>query len=1113
MSLLVKRSDLTAGSNITIGKSIDASGKMTITISANDTTYDVATTSSTGIVQLATNTEVITGTNASKVVTPASLKNLVTTKITKNKGDVWNYSDNTPLMIETAAVNGVCHDLLRFFMRYENNDLIIEHSVDDITYTSVTISDEAKSNVFAGIESGSPADIDAIATDDTTSKYVRITLKHASSTISYIDILAIYLSTPTGVKCKVETSDDNVTYTLNTDYSDTALAPNPGVMFIKLSQTLYLQSTVKYVRITLWRETIPTTTNKYLKIFHIEGRGYYSLSNPNYPFIWDGNRTLKCASDISENGTLLSAKYLGINATAVTANAWKTARTFTMTGDVVGSVTFDGSKNLSYATTIMRVPSEKVIHDITANTSGTVSAVDASLIDVTGACRTAMLPAANITVEYSNDGGTTWLADPVFDTDSAKEGLFTMNRASTVFIGSNTVNNPGDTSTNMLSRVTIIPDGRYVKVNKFYCWASTNGHVIVVDIEYSTKGDPTIFTALRSDVHLGGWPNNNVINFSPTLFGGSSSQLNFPYAYRFTFKYESTVEEYATTRSTIQDIRMYGSVCYNYNNDLMFHGVPYAYIGRNQTIFRDGPVRFSDKSLNQSGAIYAELGLTTTTVTVPYMLLQRGGSIAASWRLINDGNFSLQCNYTTAIGDWYNVMHCKNNTGDVTFKGNVAALSFVGNASSASKWQTPRTLTLTGPITGTASIDGTANVSLATELSPIATLEYTSTSAAYMSVGKATDGSKPCHAKLRITATGVGIDSRFEVELFYNVGGTPLGYFKNAHASTSTAYTGLYYGRMIYPKSPDTGATYPLYLDLQAYNATSRNIKVELLEADNFELLETAIDSVYASANYSFSTLPLYSSGIGCNQNFRGSFTGHATTSSYINMPTDAIKLIAASDILGETIVSVGTDGKAYSIIDTAATFDMNNFSIIRSNAKFAAGDFVSGYYSYMCSLSRAVGTNTGADKGKPVWLKITRTGTTWKSLRTISFEDPSTEGTWIRLGYCFSSTSMILCYDHPIVEINSVGDNRQTNATDKLLVKSLTAQASWTIDSDKTGYSYFTVDTGRCNCTVYDTDGEEVGFEVIYNVVNNETRLYIPTSLTTGTITTNWKVYYKRID
>lgn len=40
--------------------------------------------------------------------------------------------------------------------------------------------------------------------------------------------------------------------------------------------------------------------------------------------------------------------------------------------------------------------------------------------------------------------------------------------------------------------------------------------------------------------------------------------------------------------------------------------------------------------------------------------------------------------------------------------------SFYGNASSSSKWGTPRTITLTGSVTGSVSIDGSSNVSLAT---------------------------------------------------------------------------------------------------------------------------------------------------------------------------------------------------------------------------------------------------------------------------------------------------------------------------------------------------------------------------------------------------------------
>lgn len=50
--------------------------------------------------------------------------------------------------------------------------------------------------------------------------------------------------------------------------------------------------------------------------------------------------------------------------------------------------------------------------------------------------------------------------------------------------------------------------------------------------------------------------------------------------------------------------------------------------------------------------------------------------------------------------------------------GNIIANKFtgslVGNAATASKWATPRTLTLTGSITGSVSIDGSGNISLAT---------------------------------------------------------------------------------------------------------------------------------------------------------------------------------------------------------------------------------------------------------------------------------------------------------------------------------------------------------------------------------------------------------------
>ena len=49
----------------------------------------------------------------------------------------------------------------------------------------------------------------------------------------------------------------------------------------------------------------------------------------------------------------------------------------------------------------------------------------------------------------------------------------------------------------------------------------------------------------------------------------------------------------------------------------------------------------------------------------------------------------------------------------------LSADTFTGNATSASKWQTPRTLTLTGDVTGAVVWDGSSNVSLTTDISDI----------------------------------------------------------------------------------------------------------------------------------------------------------------------------------------------------------------------------------------------------------------------------------------------------------------------------------------------------------------------------------------------------------
>ncbi|MFW9600702.1 MAG: hypothetical protein ACMV1B_00035 [Prevotella sp.] len=62
-----------------------------------------------------------------------------------------------------------------------------------------------------------------------------------------------------------------------------------------------------------------------------------------------------------------------------------------------------------------------------------------------------------------------------------------------------------------------------------------------------------------------------------------------------------------------------------------------------------------------------------------------------------------------------NMVMRRDNNGDVAARYFVGDL--VGNAATATKWQTARTLTLTGSVTGSVSVDGSGNVSMATSVS------------------------------------------------------------------------------------------------------------------------------------------------------------------------------------------------------------------------------------------------------------------------------------------------------------------------------------------------------------------------------------------------------------
>lgn len=72
------------------------------------------------------------------------------------------------------------------------------------------------------------------------------------------------------------------------------------------------------------------------------------------------------------------------------------------------------------------------------------------------------------------------------------------------------------------------------------------------------------------------------------------------------------------------------------------------------------------------------------------------------------------CEFLWATSGWTKRMALECSSGNLWVSGSITASSFIGNASTASKWATARELSLTGAITGSVSFDGSGNIILNT---------------------------------------------------------------------------------------------------------------------------------------------------------------------------------------------------------------------------------------------------------------------------------------------------------------------------------------------------------------------------------------------------------------
>lgn len=198
-----------------------------------------------------------------------------------------------------------------------------------------------------------------------------------------------------------------------------------------------------------------------------------------------------------------------------------------------------------------------------ANYAGGAGPIESAHIDVLRANRLAFLPASGVKVEYSIDGGTTWVDYGA--TDDQKASLFAMRMGSAASFCTGKHTKAAECTTKDQLRITVTPVDRYASVNMLYLWVSVAGTSATVNISRSTIGAKETFTDVRTDVPISGWSGPNEIRFNGGTFGGYEGQNYNAYSYRFTFKNK----EDGKGSVSVTDIRMYGPSAWTVPNSMM----------------------------------------------------------------------------------------------------------------------------------------------------------------------------------------------------------------------------------------------------------------------------------------------------------------------------------------------------------------------------------------------------------------------------------------------------------------------------------------------------------------------------------------------------------------
>lgn len=316
------------------------------------------------------------------------------------------------------------------------------------------------------------------------------------------------------------------------------------------------------------------------------------------------------------------SSFVTSSGTVAKANQLTTPRTIAISGGATGTATsFSGVSNISIPITGMY---ETYLNWGNQNLSGRVSPIDTAMSEEFSANRLAYMDASKITVEYSRDGGSTWVDYGL--TAAQKTGLVTTSQA--IYTGGTNSN----AASNYQVRVNLNPTNPYMATRKLFIYISTGGvSNAQVLVERKSMGGTNYETVTTATIS--GWSGWNSIPINIT-FGGTASWSNSDL--RLTFSYSGKSTSYPNAQLQISKIRLYGETAWSAPSNLATNGHLYTYdTSQNATFPANVKVTGSLQHGNYTYTLPNKNGTVAMTSDIPSVLT------------INDGTLTIQKNATT----------------------------------------------------------------------------------------------------------------------------------------------------------------------------------------------------------------------------------------------------------------------------------------------------------------------------------------------------------------------------------------------------------------------------------------------------------------------------------